>query len=237
MLRIGQVVNRIINKAAARVARDDLKGHVSGELQVLFPAVGGWNFNYTPEIGDHVVTLEQPNGRVEGYIAGKVYTGNKMPQKGKPNTFQMVSDNGKNFFEFDADNGTLNLTVDQDGKLKFKNVEVEVEETTDWITKFLNILAKEHACLITKELDIESDKPMGFQGTGLQLGKDTLIVFYKALLTALRKNPILIPPAPIPPGMPVLPTPIFINMFLYRLINDFISALEQVIANTEKVLK
>jgi len=233
----GQATERDVNSASARVGFDDLNETVSGFMQVLFPAVGGWNFFYTPEEGDQVVTERLPNGKEEGYILGKVYTGNRMPQKGKPNVFKMVSKDGKNLFEFDANEGTLNLTVDQDGKIKFKNVEFEVYETTDWVTKFLNILATEHACLTTKELDVESDNPMGFQGTKTQLGSGALIVLYKALLVALRKNPILIPPAPIPPGMPVFPTPIFINMFLFRLINDFIAALEQAIANTEKVLK
>ena len=145
MLRQGQVSERDVNDATARVAMDDLDGTVSGKLQVLFPPVGGWNFNYTPDEGDHVVMIRQPNGKEEGYVVGAVYTGNKMPQKGKPGVFQMVSKDGKNVIEFDSRNGTLNVIVDQDGTLKFKNLDIEVNKHTHTKTKTLHSEVEENA--------------------------------------------------------------------------------------------
>jgi len=124
----GQVSERDVNTATARVAMDDLDGHVSGKLQVLFPAIGGWNMFYTPKEGDHVVISRLPNGQEEGYILGKVYTSKKMPQGGKPNILLLVSDNGKNVIEFDADKGTLNLICDQGASLKCKTLNIEVSE-------------------------------------------------------------------------------------------------------------
>jgi phage baseplate assembly protein gpV len=127
-LHQGQTSERDIKNASARVAMDDFNGTVSGKLQVLFPAIGGWNMFFTPKEGDQVVIARLPNGQEEGYVLGKVYTANKMPQNGAPNIILLVSDDGKNFFRFDADKGTLDLTVDQDGKLKFKNLDIEVDE-------------------------------------------------------------------------------------------------------------
>ena len=137
-LHQGQTAERNVNSASARVGFDDLSGTVSGFMQVLFPAIGGWNMFYTPKEGDQVVVNRLPNGTEEGYILGKVYTANKMPQGGKPNIILLVSDNGKNIIRFDADEGTLDLIVDQDGKLKFNNLDIEVKEHTHFKTKTLH---------------------------------------------------------------------------------------------------
>jgi len=128
MLHQGQVTERDVNSASARVSMDDLGGYVSGRMQILFPAIGGWNIFYTPKEGDHVVSARLPNGQEEGYILGKVYTGNKMPQGGAPNIFLMISDNGKNVVRFDADKGTLDVICDQVAKIKAKNFEMEIKE-------------------------------------------------------------------------------------------------------------
>jgi len=129
ILRQGQASERDVKSATARVAMDDLGGTVSGKLQVLFPAAGGWNFFWTPKEGDHVVVSKLPNGTQEGYVHGKVYTGNKMPQGGAPNIILIVSDDGKNVVRLDADKGTLDLVVDQNATAKFFNFDVEVKET------------------------------------------------------------------------------------------------------------
>jgi phage baseplate assembly protein gpV len=143
VLHQGQTTERNVDSASARVGFDDLAGTVSGFMQVLFPAVGGWNFFYTPKVGDQVVTSRLPNGPEEGYILGKVYTAGKMPQGGAPNIILMVSDNGKNIVRFDADKGTLDLVCDQDATLKFKNLDIEVKEHTHVKTKTLHLEVEE----------------------------------------------------------------------------------------------
>jgi len=137
MLHHGQVSERDVKSASARVAMDDFDGLVSGKMQVLFPAVGGWNIFYTPKEGDHVVMSRLPNGAQEGHILGKVYTANKMPQGGAPDIILLVSDDGKNVVRFDAKAGTLDLICDQKGSFKTKNLDIEVKETTKIQTKDL----------------------------------------------------------------------------------------------------
>jgi phage baseplate assembly protein gpV len=145
MLHQGQTTQRDVNSASARVGFDDLSGTVSGFMQVLFPAAGGWNFFWTPKEGNQVVTSRLPNGTEEGYILGQVYTAGKMPQGGKPNIILIVSDDGKNIVRFDADNGTLDLFVDQEGTLKFKNLDIEVKEHTHIKTKTYHLEVEEDA--------------------------------------------------------------------------------------------
>jgi len=156
LLHQGQATERDVNTATSRVAMDDFDGYVSGKMQVLFPAIGGWNIFFTPKDGDHVVIIRQPNGQEEGYIIGKVYTGNKMPQGGEPNIFLMVSDNGKNIIKFDADKGTLDLVCDQDATLKFNNLNIEAKETITQKAKNINTTADKN---ITEEAgqDITSE--------------------------------------------------------------------------------
>jgi phage baseplate assembly protein gpV len=142
-LHQGQTTERNIESASARTGFDDLGNTVSGFMQVLFPAAGGWNFFYTPKEGDQVVVSRLPNGSEEGYILGKVYTAGKMPQGGAKNIILLVSDDGKNIVRFDADNGTLDLVVDQDGKLKFNNLDIEVKNHTHIKTKTLHLEVEE----------------------------------------------------------------------------------------------
>jgi phage baseplate assembly protein gpV len=154
-LHQGQTTERNVDSASARVGFDDLNGSVSGFMQVLFPAAGGWNFFYTPKEGDQVVTSRLPNGAEEGYILGKVYTAGKMPQGGKPNIFLMVSDNGKNIIKFDADAGTLDLICDQDCSLKAKNLDIEVKEHANIKANTATVEAKETATVKAKEVIVE----------------------------------------------------------------------------------
>jgi hypothetical protein len=237
MLHQGQASERDVNSASARVAMDDFGGQVSAKMQVLFPAIGGWNMFYTPKEGDHVVMSRLPNGAQEGYILGKVYTAKKMPQGGKPNIILLVSDDGKNVVRFDADKGTLDLIVDQDGKLKFNNLDIEVKKLTSLITEDLEIEVAKHTGLTTDDLDVESTKPIGLQGTQTQLGADVLQVFFDDLKAAVQRNPVVIPPAPWPKGAPVTPAPPIINMFLNGLIADIVAAIEKAKASCAKALK
>jgi phage baseplate assembly protein gpV len=205
---------------------DDFGGLVSGEMQVLFPAAGGWNFFYTPKEGDHVVMSRLPNGTQEGHILGKVYTARKMPQGGAENIISLVSDDGKNVIRFDADKGTLDLVVDQNGTLKFKNLEINVKKKTHLTTEDLAIEVEKHTGLTTDDLDIESAKPIGFEGTKTQLGADVLQIFFDDLIAALKaRNPVITPSALWPKGAPVPPAPPIINMFLNGLIADLVRAL------------
>jgi phage baseplate assembly protein gpV len=142
-LHQGQATERNVKSASARVGFDDLAMTVSGYMQVLFPAAGGWNMFYTPKEGDQVVVGRLQNGSEEGYILGKVYTAGKMPQGGAPNIILLVSDNGKNIVKFDADKGTLDLVCDQTGTLKFKNLNIEVNEHTSIKTKTFRLEAEE----------------------------------------------------------------------------------------------
>ncbi|MDR1902912.1 MAG: hypothetical protein LBQ88_11600 [Treponema sp.] len=137
-------------------------------MQVLFPAAGGWNFFYTPKVGDQVVVNRLPNGAEEGYIIGKVYTANKMPQGGAKDIFLMVSDDGKNIVRFDADKGTLDLICDQKAALKFKNLDIEVEEHTHIKTKTFHVEAEEW-------IEVEAGKTIDTisgEETNISAGKD-----------------------------------------------------------------
>jgi phage baseplate assembly protein gpV len=154
-LHQGQATERNVDSASARVGFDDLNGTVSGFMQVLFPAAGGWNFFYTPKEGDQVVVSRLPNGVEEGYIMGKVYTAGKMPQGGKPNIILMASDNGKNIIKFDADAGTLDLICDQDCSMKMKNLDVEVKEHASIKANTAAVEAKETAAVKAKEVIID----------------------------------------------------------------------------------
>ena len=129
-IRHVQVSERDCKSASARVALDDLASTVSAKMQVLFPAIGGWNVFFTPKENDHVVILRYPNGDEEGLILGKTYTATKMPQNGKDDIFLMVSDDGKNFIKLDGPKGTLTMIIDQIGDLKYKNLNTEVYEHT-----------------------------------------------------------------------------------------------------------
>jgi phage baseplate assembly protein gpV len=245
-LHQGQASERDVNSATARVAMDDLGGTVSGKMQVLFPAAGGWNFFWTPKEGDHCVFSKLPNGSQEGYVLGKVYTGNKMPQGGEPNIILIVSDDGKNVIRFDADKGTLDLVVDQTMTEKINNVETEIKEnrkTEIGIDDDLAIEGNQTTEVAGKskhksaDTDIVSEAPIGFQGTSTELGTDVLQVFFDDLISAVTRNPVLIPSAPLPPGAPVPPVPPIINMHLKGVWNDIVEAATKAKASCAKALK
>lgn len=166
IIRQGQASERDVKNATARVAMDDLAGTVSGKLQMLFPAAGGWNFFWTPKEGDHCVVSKLPNGTQEGYVVGKVYTANKMPQGGAPNIILIVSDDGKNVVRFDADKGTLDLIVDQDFSVKCKNVNIEVSEKATikaknadvTVAENANVEVKKTASIKVETADVEATK-------------------------------------------------------------------------------
>jgi len=237
-LRQGQISERDLASATARVAMDDLNKTVSGKLRVLFPAAGGWNFFWTPKEGDHVVMSKLPNGAQEGYVLGKVYTANKMPQGGEPNIILIVSDDGKNVIKFNADNGTLDLVVDQTKNEKFNNVETEIKENSK--TKIggdetVEVTGKSNHK--SADTSLVSNKPIGMKGTGTELGADVLQVFFDDIIAAVTRNPVLIPPAPLPKGAPVPPVPPIINMHLKAVWSDIEAAARKAKDSCAKALK
>jgi len=242
----GQVSERDVKSATARVAMDDLGGHVSGKLQILFPAMGGWNMFYTPKEGDHVVISRLPNGQEEGYVLGKVYTAKKMPQGGEPNIILIVSDDGKNVIRFNADKGTLDLVVDQTKNEKFNNVETVINEnrkTEIGIDDNLTIEGNQTTEVTGKsdhksaDTSLVSDKPIGMKGTSTELGTDVLQVFFDDVIAAVTRNPVLIPPAPLPKGAPVPPVPPVINMHLKAVWADIEAAAKKAKESCAKALK
>jgi hypothetical protein len=86
-------------------------------------------------------------------------------------------------------------------------------------------------------LDVESEKPIGFSGTKTQLGADVLQAFFDGLKTAVKRNPVVIPPASWPKGAPVPPAPPIINMFLNGLIADIVAAIDKAKDACAKALK
>jgi hypothetical protein len=101
----------------------------------------------------------------------------------------------------------------------------------------LNFKVKEHTGLTTNDLDIKSDKPIGFQGTNTELGADFLQVFFDDLIDAVTRNPLIIPPVPLPKGAPVPPAPPLINMFLNGIVADIVTAATKAKTNCAKALK
>jgi Holliday junction resolvase len=216
-VRQGQTTERDTKRAAARVGFDALKGAVTRKLQVLFPAVGGWNIFYTPKVDDHTVTLLDEDG--EGYVLAKVYTANKMPQGGADDIFLMVSDDGKNVIRLDAANGTLDVVVDQGGCLKFKNLDVEVK------------LKSNHKA---DDVDIESAKPMGIEGTKTLLGA-VLQKFCDDVEAAFNFYTFIPPiewPAPVVP-----PSPPLENMASNGVKRRMLQAIATLRVGLKKVLK
>jgi len=238
IIRQGQASERDVKNATARVAFDDLAGTVSGKLQVLFPAAGGWNFFWTPKEGDHCVISKLPNGTQEGYVLGKVYTGNKMPQGGEPNIILIVSDDGKNVIRFDADNGTLDLVVDQKLTEQIKNRDTEISEDDKLLIQGdQETIVQGNSKHTSADTDIQSDAPVGIEGTKTLLGSDVLMTFFDDMIKAVTRNPVIIPPAALPPGAPVPPVPPIINMHLKGVWTDIEAAAKKAKAACAKVLK
>ena len=131
ILHVGQISEHNNKTASCRVAMDDFEGMVSGHMQMLFPASGHWNFFCIPKEGDHVAIVRLPNGPAEGYILGKPYTADNMPQGGSDGLFLMVSADGNNIIKFDALNGTMDIKFAQGATLKFKNLDITVEQNVN----------------------------------------------------------------------------------------------------------
>lgn len=85
--------------------------------------------------------------------------------------------------------------------------------------------------------DIHSTKPIGLKGTETQLGADVLQIFFDDLIKAVNRNTVIIPSAPLPPGVPVPPVPPLINMHLKGVWADIAAAATKAKTTCAKVLK
>ena len=182
-LHVGQVSANNVDAASARVGFDDLSESVSAHAQVVFPACGHWNLYYTPRVGDHVLMSRLQNGIEEGHILGKVYTAGKLPQNGAEGILSIVSDDGKNVIRLDAINGTMDVFIDQGGTLKWKTLDMETAETSKVtvgtsseteIGTNADIKVGQHLGVKADDTDINSNKPVGLTGGGVQLGSGNL---------------------------------------------------------------
>jgi len=97
---------------------------------------------------------------------------------------------------------------------------------------------KKNKVVMTKNnIDVESPNPIGINGTSTQLGADTLQIFFDEIIKAVTRNPVLIPPVPLPPGAPVPPVPPLINMHLKGVWTDIEAACRKAKAACAKALK
>ena len=133
MVQIGQVSDINGDNASCRVAMDDLETPtgepmVSDNLQILFPAVDQWNFVYLPKAGDHVTIARLPNGESEGFVLGKPYTADNMPQGAAEGVFSMVSSDGKNVVRLNGATGKIDIIFDQKIDIKTKQFDLEIKE-------------------------------------------------------------------------------------------------------------
>jgi hypothetical protein len=105
---------------------------------------------------------------------------------------------------------TLTTTVDKDVKETFK-----ANETTEVTGN------SKHKSANT---DIESNSPVGLKGSGTQLGGGVLQPYWDKEKQAWSQWPLIIPPAPWPPGVPVPPAPPIICMALNGIKNMILAA-------------
>jgi hypothetical protein len=169
-----------------------------------------------------------------------------MPQGGAENIILIVSDDGKNIIRFDADKGMLDLVVDQTGTEKYNNLEITINKnrvTKIGIDDDLTIEGNQttevtgNSKHVSADTDIESEAPVGLQGTETKLGADVLQIFFDDLIQAVTRNPVIIPAAPLPQGAPVPPIPPIINMHLKGVWSDIVTAATKAKASCAKALK
>jgi hypothetical protein len=85
--------------------------------------------------------------------------------------------------------------------------------------------------------DIESTKPVGIKGNGTLLGSEVLQPYWADETSAWSQWPLIIPPAPWPPGTPVPPVPPIICMALNGLKNALLQADSKAMASGAKSIK
>ena len=136
---------------------------------------------------------------------------------------------------------TVDMSVFKDVTLhheKEKQVVVTAFDTEVTIEKSkLFIAHKGHTKVTTTDLDIISDKPIGFVGTGTQLGEGVLRPYWNNMMKAEGRNPLWIAPVKFPKYVPVPPIPILQNMAIFGFLQDMIAASMTAIADSKKVLK
>lgn len=128
MLHVGQVSVVSAATASARAAFDDFKGHVSGDMQMVFPAMGYWHTFWVPKVGDHVTVLRLPNGNQEGFVLGTHYTAANLPQGGAEGLIIIRSADGANSIILDALAGTMSVNFKDQIQVYAKRIDVEAEK-------------------------------------------------------------------------------------------------------------
>jgi hypothetical protein len=91
--------------------------------------------------------------------------------------------------------------------------------------------------LVTLDTFIESEAPVGIEGTKTQLGGGALQPYWSAETSAWTQWPVFIPPIPWPPGLPVPPAPPIICMALNGLKNAILQADTTAKASCAKAIK
>lgn len=153
-----------------------------------------------------------------------------------PVDFIVVEDAGLNIVHKTAPDGDFisHVKMDDDKiELKYKEKskvlmeDDKIECTTD----------QNKVTMTKKHIDIQSPNPIGIKGTETQLGGDVLQTFLDDLISAVTRNPVIIPPIPLPPGAPVPPAPPLINMHLQGVWSDIVKAANKAKASCAKAIK
>ncbi|GHU78858.1 baseplate protein [Clostridia bacterium] len=147
LFRIGQVSSINDKNGAVRIAYDDMtdgtdEPYVSGEMQILQRNTGLVKHNSQSAVGEHVVTLQLPNGPQEGFILGSLFTAENMQDVADPGVEKAIYPDGT-IIEYDSNSseytiiGTschiiikvkdADVTLDEFAKVKAKDIEVTAE--------------------------------------------------------------------------------------------------------------
>jgi hypothetical protein len=177
----------------------------------------------------------------------------------QPIEFIPVTDAGLNIVHKTNFNGSFisSLTMDDDKiELKYKekaNILMEDDKIECKTERNTTIMTKKHiqmtngiviydidegvTKLITKDTFIESEAPVGIEGTKTQLGGGALQPYWDDETSAWSQWPTFIPPTPWPSGRPVPPAPPIICMALNGLKNAILQADITAKASCAKAIK
>jgi len=217
------------------------------DVPVQYPGTKKYTIHFPLEKGDEVSVFFSERSLDEWKAAGQDGIEDKDPRRFdlcdaycvpglQPQEFIAVKEEGLNIVHKTKFNGDFisSVTMDDDKiHLKYKKKsEILMEDDKIQCTTDGNKV------LITKKnIDIESPNPIGINGTSTLLGGDVLQTFLDDIIKAVTRNPVLIPPTPLPPGAPVPPVPPLINMHLKGVWTDIEAACKKAKAACAKALK
>ena len=148
ILHVGQVSSVDLKTASCRVAYDDLDGHVSADLQILYPALGMWRVFYVPKPSDHVTVLRSPNGNEEGFLLGTRYTATNMPGSAEEGQIILVSNDSETIIALDAKTGAVSV--------KCKDVSINAAGETVIDSKGILIEATEEIIVTSPKIKLSA---------------------------------------------------------------------------------